>query len=487
MPIPAIRIRHANDCPVRPDREFVLYWMHSARRLTDNYALDHAIERAGRLKRPLVILEALRLDYPWASRRMHGFVLHGMRDNEAAASRKRVTYYPYLERARGEGRGLLRALAARSCLVVADEYPCFFLPAMVRAAARRLDVRVDMVDGNGLLPLRAAERAFPTAHGFRRFVHRVLPDHLVHPPRPEPLRGAQLAPPVAIPPDVAERWPPLRRAALRDIAALLDGLPIDHSIGTGWTSGGPRAGEALLARFVETSLDAYARHRNDPDRDGTSGLSSYLHFGHVSPHAVLAGALAGTNWTPDRIEQAARGGRAGWGMDEHRTGFLDQVITWRELAFNMSAHRPRDYDALASLPDWARATLDDHAHDRREYVYTLDQFAAAETHDPLWNAAQRQLVREGRLHNYLRMLWGKKILEWSPAPEAALQVMIELNNRYALDGRDPNSYAGIFWVLGRYDRAWGPERAVYGKVRYMSSANTRRKLAVTRYLEAYGP
>ncbi len=165
--------------------------------------------------------------------------------------------------------------------------------------------------------------------------------------------------------------------------------------------------------------------------------------------------------------------------------FLDQLVTWRELGYNMCVHRP-DYDRYESLPDWARATLELHAPDRRDPTYTLDQFAAAETHDPVWNAAQRQLVRDGALHNYLRMLWGKKILEWTESPREALDVMIELNNRYALDGRDPNSYSGIFWMLGRYDRAWGPERPIFGKIRYMSSDSTIRKLKMKQYLERYG-
>jgi len=161
-------------------------------------------------------------------------------------------------------------------------------------------------------------------------------------------------------------------------------------------------------------------------------------------------------------------------------------ITWREVGFNMCWQR-EDYDRYESLPDWALATLSTHLRDKRSYTYTLKEFMEGCTHDPLWNAAQMQLYREGRIHNYLRMLWGKKILEWSPTPRKALDIMIELNNKYALDGRDPNSYSGIFWVLGRYDRPWGPERPIYGKVRYMSSKNTARKFRVKEYIKKYAP
>jgi len=163
---------------------------------------------------------------------------------------------------------------------------------------------------------------------------------------------------------------------------------------------------------------------------------------------------------------------------------LDELITWREIGYNMCWQRD-DYDQYDSLPNWAKQTLAEHADDERPELYDLDDFERARTHDPLWNAAQIQLVREGRIHNYLRMLWGKKILEWSASPQDALAIMIELNNKYALDGRNPNSYSGIFWVLGRYDRAWGPERPIFGKIRYMSSDSTARKVRVGNYLKQY--
>ena len=171
-------------------------------------------------------------------------------------------------------------------------------------------------------------------------------------------------------------------------------------------------------------------------------------------------------------------------MSESAESFLDELVTWRELGFNM-AWQYSDYDRYDSLPDWAIRTLEDHSADPRPYVYELQEFEEAKTHDELWNAAQRQLLVEGRIHNYLRMLWGKKILQWTQSPQEALDVMVELNNKYALDGRDPNSYSGIFWVLGRYDRAWGPERPVFGKIRYMTSKNTARKYPVKKYIQKF--
>ncbi len=185
------------------------------------------------------------------------------------------------------------------------------------------------------------------------------------------------------------------------------------------------------------------------------------------------------------MAEKANGSSEGWwGAREEVESFLDEVITWRELGYNMCWQRD-DYDQYESLPTWAQKTLSEHAKDHRSHVYSLDECEAAATHDELWNAAQRQLTSEGSIHNYLRMLWGKKILQWSASPREALDVMIELNNKYALDGRNPNSYSGIFWVLGRYDRAWGPERPIFGKIRYMTTENTARKVKVKDYVKKY--
>src|SRR5262249_8243021 len=226
--------------------------------------------------------------------------------------------------------------------------------------------------------------------------------------------------------------------------------------------------------------------RNEPRRDVASGLSPFLHFGHLSVHEVFQALARCEKWKPEKLALRATGRREGWwNMTASAEAFLDEIITWRELGFNFSAHR-QDYGKYESLPDWAKNALREHAKDHREQVYSLHEFAAAKTYDPLWNAAQRQLLQEGKIHNYLRMLWGKKILEWTKTPQEALEIMIHLNNKYGLDGRDPNSYSGIFWVLGRYDRPWAPVRPVFGPIRYMSSVNTARKFSVKDYIRRYG-
>jgi deoxyribodipyrimidine photo-lyase len=483
--VPPSRIRAANSKPVQADGRWVVYWMIAARRVRFNFGLERAAEWARHLGRPLLILEALRSEYPWASDRLHRFIIDGMADNKAALEGRNVSYLPYVEMEHGAGRGLLETLAANAAVVVTDDFPTFFLPAMVSAAAKKVPIRLEAVDSNGLLPMVAADRDFATAYAFRRFLQKEILSHLTEIPLEDPL-AEELPTPSPLPTTVARRWPEASADLLGGAADSLAGLPIDHTVSIAPIRGGSKTAELTLRRFLDTRLDRYSDQRNRPEEEVTSGLSPYLHFGHISSHEVFLEIMRGERWSQEDVVPPANGRRAGWwGVGENAEAFLDQLMTWRELGFNVCHHRS-DHDRWESLPDWAIATLSQHARDQREHVYTMDEFASADTHDPLWNAAQNQLLREGTIHNYLRMLWGKKILEWTSEPGEALEIMIELNNRYALDGRDPNSYSGIFWVLGRHDRPWGPERPVFGKVRFMSSANTARKLPVRHYLERYG-
>ncbi len=483
--VPEIRVRDQNNAPLRRDGDFVLYWMIAFRRPEWNFSLQRAIEWAHELNKPLVVFEALRSDYPWANDRLHRFVMDGMADNARRFKGTSAFYYSFIESKKGAGKGLLEALAAKACLVVTDDYPAFFLPAMVAAAARRLSVLVEVVDSNGLLPLRATERVFETAYSFRRFLQKNLPEHLSQFPKRHPLLGNKLSKLAALPEEITRRWPDATADLLSDELTIAD-LPIDHTVPTSEIRGGSKAANDALQRFLEGRLQRYAEDRNHPDEEVTSGLSPYLHFGHISSHQMFVELMEREDWDVDQLAPEAKGKRSGWwGVGESAEALLDQFVTWREVGFNMSSLR-QGYDRFASLPDWAKTTLAEHENDDRPYLYELAELESAETHDPIWNAAQNQLLRDGQLHNYLRMLWGKKILEWSPSPQDALEVMVELNNKYALDGRDPNSYSGIFWCLGRYDRPWGPERPIFGKIRYMSSENTKRKLRLSEYMEKYG-
>jgi len=481
-----MRIRPVNDAPVRSGRAYVLYWMVAARRARANFALERAVELAIELGRPLIVFEPLRVGHPWASDRLHAFVLQGMADNARAFARTPARYFPYVEARPGEGRGLLEALAANAAVVVTDDAPVFFLSRMIAAAAGRLDVRLEAVDGNGLHPLRAVDRVFPTAFSFRAHLQKTLRRHLDDVPRPDPLAGVSLpsAPDLET---VRARWREPSPALLTGAAAELASLPIDHGVAPVLARGGAEAGRVRLGTFVDCDLATYADDRHAPDDPRTSGLSPYLHFGHVSAHEVFDAVMTHEGWTRRKLAASGGGKREGWwGVTRGAEAFLDQFVTWRELGFNAAAHLA-GHDRYDTLPAWAQATLAAHARDPRSHQYDRDMFERAATHDPLWNAAQTELVREGRIHTYLRMLWGKKILEWSRTPQDALDTMIHLNDKYALDGRDPNSCSGIFWCLGRYDRPWGPQREIFGTVRYMSSENTARKLRVKGYLARYAP
>ncbi len=484
--VPESRIACRRALPVNPAGQFVLYWMIGQRRMRWNFAVDRALEWSRELGRPLLVFEPLRHDYRWASPRLHRFVIEGMRDNARDCKQVGVTYFPYVEPSPGAARGLLSCLAQQSCVVITDEFPSFFLPHMVTAAVDRCEVRCEQVDSIGLLPLSSSSKIFQRAVDFRRFVQRKLPEHWAQIPQANALAPRAPLPAAVLPLNVLKRWP---RA---DLDHLLDGpglaeLHLAQNVGAVGAAGGARAAEKTLRAFIERKLPRYADDRNQPEVDAASGLSPYLHFGHIAAHQVAHDLLRSEGWNADRLVSMGAGHRAGWWRASPAAeAFLDQLVTWRELGFHFAARHPH-HDQFDSLPPWALTTLEKHRRDPRPDQYSLSQFEAAATHDALWNAAQTQLLREGQMHNYLRMLWGKKILEWSPTPEQALATMIELNNKHALDGRDPNSYSGIFWVLGRFDRPWAPERPIFGTLRYMSSSNTARKLRVRQYLAQYSP
>jgi deoxyribodipyrimidine photo-lyase len=347
------------------------------------------------------------------------------------------------------------------------------------AAAAAMPVRLEVVDGLGLLPLRVADKVFARAYDFRRFLQRALPAHLGEPPAAEPLRG-YAGGAARLPQTIRKRWPAASPSLLAAGPEVLAALPIDHRVGAVGIRGGAAAGAKALRTFLRDKLQHYGE-RSHPDADCASGLSPYLHFGHLSAHQVFAALAKQEGWTRSRLRPTANGQRGWYGMSATAEAFLDELVTWRELGHNFAWQR-HDHAEFGALPEWAKATLAAHAGDVRESVYSLDELAASRTHDEVWNAAMTQLRTSGVLQNYLRMLWGKKVLEWTRSPQRAFAILVELNNRYALDGRDPNSYCGIGWVFGRYDRPWAPERPVYGVIRYMSSANTVKKLRLKRYL-----
>lgn len=502
------RVRPANDRGENRGGRYVLYWTQMTRRLRANHALDYAANWAVKLKKPLVVYEGLKLDYPWASARFHRFLLEGMRDNAAAAARLGVTYWPFVETPATPGRGLLRTLAADACLVVTDDFPQFIVPAQTHALATSVEVAVHAVDANSIVPLARLGAPVGAAAHLRPRVHKLFAEawanRAAEKPRLSAAATARVDPPFAV-------WNPPA-----DIGAFVRGLPIDQTVpAVPGVEGGAVAGRAALADFVAHKLPRYAADRNlpdDPARSSASGLSFHLHYGHLGIQEVCE-AVLGEGWTPDEINPKTRNKDDFFCRDANVNSYLDEAITWRDVGYQWHygkmagvdrGRRSRpvpgqtpslnlasfDFSPLPAagtlagvLPEWALATLTKHTADRREHLYSPEQFEAADTHDPLWNAAQKELVATGRIHNYLRMLWAKKVLEWSATPEEAYRTLEHLNNKYAIDGRDPNSYTGILWCFGLFDRPWPPERRVFGSIRYMSSENTAKKFDLAGYFD----
>jgi len=425
-----------------PRGEFVLYWAQSARRLGRNLALEHAIRTANEARLPVLVYESIRPDYPGANDRIHTFVLEGVRDNAAEAERRGVRYAFFLPRTRDEARGTLRRLAARARLVVTDEYPTFVVQSHTASFLTGSPVAVDLVDGNGILPMRFFEKEQYSAKFLRDRAHRAFPDWWVFPKEESATPfGGEL--------DFEEYDGSDPTGAAR-------ACDIDHSLISAPLHGGRRAALDRLSSFIGSGLIGYAEGRNKFPKH-VSGLSPFLHFGFIGIHEIAEAVL--------RSEAPA----------EDIDSFLEEAIIRRELSFNLCFFRP-DHDSLSVLPDWAKKTIDAHRRDRRKPEFSYEQMEAAQTYDEVWNLSQRQLLACGTMHGYLRMLWGKKIIEWSATPEEAHSTMVSLHERYALDGRDPNTHAGVLWCFGKHDRPWFPERPIFGTLRYMSSDSTVRKV-----------
>ncbi|MDX1577939.1 MAG: FAD-dependent oxidoreductase [Gemmatimonadota bacterium] len=450
----AERSRALNDRTTTASAEFVLYWMHHAARGHENPALDVAIESAAALDLPILVYQGLAGDHPYNADRHHAFIMEGARDVHRELDARGLRHVFHLG-PRSEARSPLRSLASRAALVVAEDFPAPPFPAWTRRLAQETDVPIWAVDAFCIVPMQSVGRAYARAYEFREAT-RVQFDERV--PRPWPDPDVEVAPFTGVVGFEPIDW------ESADIAELCAACDIDHGIGpVPHTPGGSRAGYARWESFRDAGLGSYARLRNDaavaPPR-GVSRLSPYIHHGHVSPFRLA--------------REASEDGSSG------AEKYLDELLVWRELAHNFCYHadEPGSFDAL---PDWARDTLERHAEDPRERVYSREALARGKTASELWNAAQRSLLRHGELHNNLRMSWGKALLSWTRGPREALSTLIELNHRYALDGSDPNSYGGLLWCLGLFDRPFEPEEPVIGTVRPRSLEQHAARLDLEKY------
>jgi deoxyribodipyrimidine photo-lyase len=443
------RIQLLNDADCDPDGQFVLYWMQQSQRAECNHALEYAVALAGDRDQGVVVGFGLTDDYPDANKRHYAFMLEGLSEVRDTLHERGIKFVVR----KGPPDDVALSLAKQASLIVCDRgylrHQCQWRDTVAAKAGKR----VVQVEGDVVVPVDAVSgKSEFAARTIRPKINRVREDYLDNPGAAQPARSTL---PLHLTGDVD----------VSDPGAVLQQLDIDGSVPrVERFQGGTSRARTLLTGFLRSGLDGYADARNDPSSPQCSNLSPYLHFGQISPLEIVKKVKAAKS-----------------GSSEDVGSFLEELIVRRELAANFVRFAD-DYDSYQCLPDWARQTLRAHKDDDRPHIYTTAQLEACDTHDPYWNAAMREMVRTGYMHNYMRMYWGKKVLEWSNTPDHAYRTLLDLNNKYFLDGRDMNSYASVAWIFGLHDRPW-KEREIFGKVRYMAASGLERKFDIGGYVE----
>jgi len=438
------RIRKLNNKP-RKMGKYVLYWMQAAQRCEYNHALEYSIQIANKLKVPVAVLFGITDSYPEANLRHYHFMFEGLKNAKDGLEKRGIKL---VVRRESPESAVLAFTKNASCVVV-DAGHTRIQRKWRQYAARNIDCSLEEVETNLIVPVtEVSDKENFSAGTLRPRINRRLPEYLVKMKHRRPLHSSL---------DMK-----FKSFNINDVELALSKLNIDRNIKPVKTfRGGTSEAKRRLKDFIKNKLDHYPDLRNDPCLDATSNMSSYLHFGQISPLYIALKVL----------ESNSPGKEA----------YLEELIVRRELSYNFVYYN-QSYDKFACLPPWAKNTLNFHSRDKREYIYSLEEFEQAKTHDPYWNAAQKEMVIIGKMHGYMRMYWGKKILEWSKNPKEGFRIALSLNNKYELDGRDPNGFAGVAWCFGKHDRAWS-ERKVFGKIRYMNSAGLKRKFNPELYVE----
>jgi deoxyribodipyrimidine photo-lyase len=439
------RIQILNDSPVQKNREFVLYWMQASQRAFFNHALEYAIQRANEQNKPLITILGLTADYPGANLRHYHFMLHGLKETAQQLRSRGICFAlinqpPHLA---------AQKYAKRASEVITDHGPLRHQKKWRQYVANNVECRLTQVETDSVVPIElASDKQEYAARTIRPKISKHIPAFL----KPLPLEK----------PKNSSLDYNLKSLDISDPDKLLTRLDIDKSVQPVTTlQPGTTAAQKLLKDFIKNKLDHYDTKRNDPSLGYQSNISPYLHFGQISP-VYIALEINKTN-------------------SPGKDAYLEELIIRRELARNFTNYAT-NYDSSKCLPPWAQTTLNFHKKDKRQYIYPRAELEKARTHDPYWNAAQTQMTLTGKMHGYMRMYWGKKILEWSKTPEDAYNTALHLNDKYELDGRDPNGYAGVAWCFGLHDRAW-PSHKIYGKIRYMADSGLKRKFDIETYVK----
>jgi deoxyribodipyrimidine photo-lyase len=440
------RIAALNDRKPSEKGQYILYWMQASQRTRFNHALEHAIARASELNLPVVVCFGLMDDYPEANERHYAFMLEGLRDVDASLTKRRIKFVVK----QGNPPDVALRYAKEAAVVVCDRGYLRHQRQWRDTVADEAKCEVVQVESDVVVPVELASDKHEYA---ARTIRPRIQKHVGHFLKPLPAGRVQHS---------SRAMDVKGNIDVSDVDVALAKLKIDRSVKrVDRFRGGEVAGQQALKRFLRDKLRRYAHDRNEPSTGGTSMLSPYLHFGQISPVEIGLAARKARPSSP---------------------AFLEELIVRRELAVNHVFYNPK-YDAYDGLPDWAKKTLAKHQRDKRYHVYTRAQLEKAQTDDRWWNAAQLEMTKTGYMHNYMRMYWGKKILEWKRTPRQAYEDILHLNNKYFLDGRDPNAYANVGWIFGLHDRPWGPARPVFGTVRYMNDKGLERKFDMEAYVE----
>ncbi|KPK24106.1 MAG: deoxyribodipyrimidine photolyase [Dehalococcoidia bacterium SG8_51_3] len=429
-------------------RDYVLYWMQASQRTECNHALEYAVMQANERKEPLVVYFGLTDTYPEANERHYSFMLQGLKEVRLSLKDRGIAM---VVRHDSPERGAVE-LARRASIAVCDRGYLRIQKQWRQYAAEHIECPLLQVESDVVVPVEAAsEKEEYSAATLRRKLHRILPIYL----KPMEERDALI--------DSSRSL--FDSYDITDSSGAISGLTIDRSVKpVHGFRGGIREAKVQLEDFINRKLDSYVSSRNDPNADNLSNLSPYLHFGQISPLYIALKIIKTGSPSID--------------------AFLEELLVRRELSMNFVHYNPR-YDSFDGLPEWAKRTLSEHRHDYRAFEYSLEELERAKTHDSYWNAAQKEMAITGKMHGYMRMYWGKKILEWSARPEEADRRALYLNNKYELDGRDPNGFTGVAWCFGKHDRPWA-NHPIFGNVRYMSANGLRRKFDAERYALKYG-
>jgi deoxyribodipyrimidine photo-lyase len=442
------RIQVLNNLDLRKG-DFVLYWMQQSQRDECNHALEYAIQQANKIDQAVLVVFGLMDDYPEANLRHYTFMLEGLQETQQRLRQRGIKMVVQ----KGQPADIALAIGRRASLIVCDRGYLRHQRKWRTAVARQAKCRVVQVESDVVLPVEVvSDKAEYAARTIRPKIHKHLKQYLSE-FKPTEIKKSCL--------DIQ-----VSGLDLGKIEAIAAKMSIDQSVlpVSGFFRGGTAAAKRMFREFLRKGLQRYVENRNQPQTDDISHMSKYLHFGQISPLYLALEILK----TDKHFKPA-------------RDAFLEELIVRRELAINFVYYTP-DYDAYSCLPAWAKKTLAEHKKDRREYLYSRRQLENYQTHDEYWNAAMREMRFTGFMHNYMRMYWGKKILEWSQTPEQAFKTTLAINNKYFLDGRNANSYAGVAWVFGVHDRAWF-ERPIFGKIRYMAASGLERKCDIQAYVE----